>query len=136
MLQKLYGFNLELRIGATHWDHFGKSIEIRNRITHPKSSNNFRISDEDLQNIREVSSWFCDVTDALEQLYTITVVPRLHAIDQNLNQISDSINKTSDKKMTAIVTQHIQEIKETLKNMRSFRSSSSILVQNKPRTQV
>lgn len=134
MLQKLYGFNLELRIGATHWDHFGKSIEIRNRITHPKSSNDFRISDEDLQNIREVSSWFWDVT--IEQLYTIIVVPRLHAIDQNLNQISDSINKTSDEKMTAIVTQHIQEIKETLKNMRSFRSSSSILVQNKPRTQV
>ncbi len=117
VIKRLHGFTLQLGKDATHWEQFEKTIKVRNRITHPKDPNDLWVSDEDLKNIRAVSSWFFELlVDAMEQLFTTIVVPRLHAIEQNVSLLSDSLKEISDAKIKITVEQHLQEIRKILKN--------------------
>ena len=44
--------------GSPGWDAFKKALRIRDRITHPKSLSESRVSDEDLAMVRKASAWF------------------------------------------------------------------------------
>ncbi|HYX72555.1 MAG TPA: hypothetical protein VE732_07275 [Nitrososphaera sp.] len=62
IVSKVFQCNLELSVGTKDWDNFLKAIEIRNRITHPKSSTEFQVSDEEIKVARDVSLWFNQFT--------------------------------------------------------------------------
>nr|CAS03029.1 putative integron gene cassette protein [uncultured bacterium] len=61
VLSKYFKIDFSLGIGTSNWDKFLAAQEIRNRITHPKTSAEFSISDEEIAICRDVSSWFNDL---------------------------------------------------------------------------
>ena len=96
ILRKLYGITIELGIGTKDWKNFVEAIAIRNRITHPKSTEDFLINDTNLQTIREVSSWFCDLTaHAVMEIHREIVEPRLKAITEDLTRLSKNFTRLS-----------------------------------------
>ena len=63
---KVHGKQLDLNLGNDNrWNCFKESIKIRNRIMHPKNSNDLTISDKELNNILEAVKWFSDTLSLL-----------------------------------------------------------------------
>lgn len=57
---KVFNCELNLGIGTRDWDDFLELIKIRNRITHPKSSDDFEVSKDEAELARKVFYWFND----------------------------------------------------------------------------
>jgi len=64
--QKAHGTKLDLNLGSDkRWVYFKKSINIRNKITHPKNSDDLIISDKELMNLLNAVQWFAGTLDLL-----------------------------------------------------------------------
>lgn len=60
---------IDLGVGTTAWQNFQEAIKIRNRITHSKSSDDYAITDSEMQLCINVSHWFNNITQTfLSQL--------------------------------------------------------------------
>jgi len=64
LINKLFKTSIDLGVGKKEWDNFLKALEIRHRITHPKESQAFEISDKEIQICKEVCSWFNELVHA------------------------------------------------------------------------
>ncbi|MDQ1611481.1 MAG: hypothetical protein QOG00_1412 [Pyrinomonadaceae bacterium] len=60
--------NYTLKVDDSGWDSFKKSIDIRNRLTHPKSASDLDVSDDDIKVVERADNWFKEVTRALLEL--------------------------------------------------------------------
>jgi len=69
-LAKTFDCKLDLGVGGLNWDNFLTAIEIRNRITHPKSIGEFDISKQEVELVRSVSYWFNDIIAKATQSIT------------------------------------------------------------------
>lgn len=49
------------------WEEFVKSISIRNRITHPKNSNDLLITENEMKIVMQAHDWFFKVLNELEK---------------------------------------------------------------------
>jgi len=72
LINKLFQASIDLGVGKKEWDSFLKALEIRHRVTHPKESKAFEISDREIQICKEVCSWFNDLVhscfDSISQI--------------------------------------------------------------------
>lgn len=60
-------------------------------------------------------SWFCElIVDAVDQLYTAIVVPRLQVIGDNISELSESMNQISEAGTRAIFEQHLKKIRKSV----------------------
>lgn len=57
-VNRVLGSSIDLGIGTQDWTNFFGTVKIRNNVTHPKNLSDITISDEDLERIRSVNSWF------------------------------------------------------------------------------
>ncbi|MGM7284521.1 hypothetical protein ABRY74_22000 [Pseudomonas guariconensis] len=48
----------DLGVGTIAWDNFLEALKIRNRITHPKNTSEFSVSDSEIAICQQVTSWF------------------------------------------------------------------------------
>lgn len=55
---RLFGCNLDLQVGDAAWDRFLNTVEVRNRITHPKVVADFDIADREIEDCKQVVEWF------------------------------------------------------------------------------
>ncbi|QDV11238.1 hypothetical protein CA51_10990 [Rosistilla oblonga] len=55
---RLFGCEMDLQVGAAPWDRFLKAVAIRNRIMHPKVSADFEITDQEIDDCKNVVGWF------------------------------------------------------------------------------
>ncbi len=51
----------KIDLGRTGWEKLNSSLEVRDRITHPRSNRALEISDEEINNAREALSWYFDM---------------------------------------------------------------------------
>lgn len=58
LVEKYFKADLNIGIGTVAWDNFLEAQVIRNRITHPKTTKEFEISDNELQTCKKTLSWF------------------------------------------------------------------------------
>jgi len=58
VLSKYFKTELDLDIGTINWDNFLAAQAIRNRITHPKITADFEVSDTDIDTCKKTCSWF------------------------------------------------------------------------------
>lgn len=58
VLEKYFKTEFDLGIGTIAWDNFLEAQAIRNRITHPKTSADFEITDAEISTCKETCSWF------------------------------------------------------------------------------
>jgi hypothetical protein len=58
-INKRFNSNIDTGSGGKKWEQFLISLEIRNRITHPKNTTAFIISDEETEICKGTSQWFC-----------------------------------------------------------------------------
>ena len=64
--EKLYtGFTTNLK--EDDWEKFRLSIEIRNRITHPKHSSDLLISEDEIETVMQAHDWFFKVFNDLQK---------------------------------------------------------------------
>ena len=68
-INKLFRSDIDLKIGKKEWTDFLESIEIRNRITHPKKATSFTITDKEITRCKNTSSWFNDLTHESMQAF-------------------------------------------------------------------
>lgn len=64
LISKLFQAGIDLGVGKKEWDSFLKALELRHRITHPKESQAFEISNKEIQMCKEVCSWFNELVHA------------------------------------------------------------------------
>lgn len=57
MLAKYTPINMKLETSTVEWENFITAINIRNRITHPKTPDDISISDKEIQLCKHVTSW-------------------------------------------------------------------------------
>ncbi|MCS4168521.1 hypothetical protein [Sphingobacterium sp. BIGb0116] len=62
ILNRLFNSEIDLKLGKKEWSNLLESIEVRNRITHPKNSNSFTITDEEITKCKDTISWFNDLS--------------------------------------------------------------------------
>lgn len=82
MASKVFDCNLELGVGTREWDSFLELIRIRNRVTHPKGSSDFEISQDEAELARTVFYWFNDFIVALVEC----VSARIEALNKQANK--------------------------------------------------
>lgn len=58
VLEKYFKTELDLGVGTTDWNNFLEAQTIRNRITHPKASFEFEVTDSEIIICKETCSWF------------------------------------------------------------------------------
>ena len=56
-INKRFKSDIDIGSGGKKWEEFLASLEIRNRITHPKDTSAFLISDEETEVCRRTSQW-------------------------------------------------------------------------------
>lgn len=61
VVNKLFQSNIDLGVGKDEWSKFQCALKIRHRITHPKNTKTFEISDKEIELCKEVCSWFNDI---------------------------------------------------------------------------
>ncbi|MEW7987353.1 MAG: hypothetical protein AB2805_16895 [Candidatus Thiodiazotropha sp.] len=64
VVQKYFQLELDIGVGTVAWDKFLEAQSIRNRITHPKTSSEFEVTDDEIALCQEVCSWFNKLTKA------------------------------------------------------------------------
>jgi hypothetical protein len=53
--------DFQLDAGGKGWDAFKKALQIRHRLTHPKSFESLQIDDEEVETVIDAYAWFCRV---------------------------------------------------------------------------
>ncbi len=59
--------NYETNFGCKEWKNFQDCIEIRNRITHPKKSQDLEITDAEFNNVKNSYEWFYKILSDLQK---------------------------------------------------------------------
>lgn len=58
IVNKIFECKYDLGTGTKNWEAFRSSIKVRDRVTHPKSIDDFNISTNELNNLILVADWF------------------------------------------------------------------------------
>jgi hypothetical protein len=77
LFKRCYETSTDLDVAGEGWQSFLRSIKVRDRITHPKSTDDISISDKELINVIETLNWFKSsfqtaITEGLQVLETTT----------------------------------------------------------------
>jgi hypothetical protein len=89
-----HGEDDHLAVDEEGWSALLDSVEIRDRLTHPKDANALVVSDDELLRVREASRW---VTQELRRAY----VSSRNATDKEIAEIDRLIEKARTKAQTA-----------------------------------
>ena len=65
LFARMYGETFEPDTSIHGWDSFNTAVKIRNRITHPRSPEEFNILDNEIPIIEEARAWFADNMEKL-----------------------------------------------------------------------
>jgi hypothetical protein len=57
---RAFGIANTLNVGDARWDSFQKAIEMRNRITHPRTPKDLHLSEQDFEQIKLALFWFSE----------------------------------------------------------------------------
>ena len=68
-INKLFRAEIDLKIGKKEWTDFLESIEVRNRITHPKKASSFTITEKEITKCKNTRNWFNDLTHESMQAF-------------------------------------------------------------------
>ncbi|MBP8002551.1 MAG: hypothetical protein KA314_01510 [Chloroflexi bacterium] len=73
MLAKGFQTNTKLNVGGVGWEAFQKAIKIRNRLTHPKKTHDWIVSNEDMTVVMTAFNWFNqEITQLLKDMNATT----------------------------------------------------------------
>lgn len=61
MIEKYLKIESDLDTGSTLWNNFILAQKIRNRITHPRKSSDFEVTNDEIFICKEACSWFNDL---------------------------------------------------------------------------
>jgi len=64
-----FGVTYKLEVGSSGWANFRESIDIRNRITHPKKIDDLELSDTEVQKVVDTGTWFLECQRELFQQF-------------------------------------------------------------------
>ena len=83
---RAFQVKFELVVDDEGWSTFKDALGIRNRITHPKSIEDLKLSDEEVQTVTDAGSWF------LHNQHTLMrkLVDRMQALESTLNKPASS----------------------------------------------
>ena len=104
--------NFALDNSGKGWESFNRAIEVRNRVTHPKSITEIIISDEDMKNGAEAINWF-----SKEYQKFITF---LQAKTQEILADSKSKNSAAYSAQIANSTSYIQHLSRVVQARESI----------------
>ena len=62
---RLYGRTYALNKSNAGWRSFATSVELRNRITHPRNASAFKVNDAELRTLEHAKAWFADSMEDL-----------------------------------------------------------------------
>lgn len=82
IVERVFDCNLNLSTGGKNWENFITSVEIRNRVTHPKSMQEFEISNDEIIIVRNVCNWLDDI-----------IVGAINGIIKKLTEIKQPTSK-------------------------------------------
>ena len=83
---RVFQVQFTLVVNDAGWSTFKEALVIRNRITHPKSTNDLKLSDEEIQTVADAGTWF---------------LGNQRALIQKLNQRMQSLEAILNKHLTS-----------------------------------
>jgi hypothetical protein len=67
MYSRAYGLNYTLKIDDNGWLSFKEALKVRNRLTHPKSTGDVLVSDQDMLYAESAAMWFVSSSEAIQR---------------------------------------------------------------------
>lgn len=67
MYSRAYGLNYKLKIDDNGWLSFKEALKVRNRLTHPKSTSDVLVSDQDMSYAENAAIWFVKSSDEVQR---------------------------------------------------------------------
>ena len=67
MYSRAYELNYKLKIDDSGWESFKESLKVRNRLTHPKSTGDVLVSDQDMSYAESAAIWFVKSSDEIQR---------------------------------------------------------------------
>ncbi len=67
MYSLAYGINYQLKIDDDGWLSFKEALKVRNRLTHPKSTDDVSVSAEDMSHAEKAAIWFVRSSDEIQR---------------------------------------------------------------------
>ena len=61
IVNRMLATEVRLGVGTPNWESFVRAQAIRNRITHPKVTNEFMVPDPEIEVAKATCSWFNDI---------------------------------------------------------------------------
>lgn len=77
ILARVYELECEIDVGASGWSDFKQALQIRHRLTHPKSVDDLVVDDLQLDIVSNVIQWFCNQVYQLDGVIGATLVKDL-----------------------------------------------------------
>ncbi|MCA0354702.1 MAG: hypothetical protein LCH85_22135 [Chloroflexi bacterium] len=96
----VYNCQYNVETSTHHWRNFRDAIKIRNRITHPKVSDDITITEDEVLLIKDVRKWFSTI---YQELYNKTqaendrfIAEKEREVEELKNNILDSIKQRNN----------------------------------------
>jgi hypothetical protein len=81
---RAFGEEYELKVDDSGWNYFKEALEIRNRLTHPKTSADLDVSLKELRKMLLANAWFIDSYLALNSIILGYVEKEIDGLDKEL----------------------------------------------------
>jgi hypothetical protein len=83
-ISKRSGYDINIGVGAKTWEGFLQALEIRHRITHPKNTAAFNITDDEIATCRATTSWFNElIVNSINALFRLEGNLKMRVANKN-----------------------------------------------------
>ena len=76
-IARAYPVNYTLKTDGKGWNAFQAALKTRNRITHPKTVNDLKLTDDEVQQAADAATWFLKNHSGIVQAYMDKLKPIL-----------------------------------------------------------
>lgn len=83
MYSRAYGLNYKLKIDDNGWLSFKEALKVRNRLTHPKSTSDVLVSDQDMSYAENAAIWFVRSSDEIQRAMIEEMKVKIQAKEGN-----------------------------------------------------
>jgi hypothetical protein len=95
---KAFGVEYKLDCSVVGWEKFKDAQRIRDRVTHPKTSTELNISDQEIQTIKSAVAWLGDSREELQGLVFAKLTEKTERYQENIEKLEKQIEDLQQRK--------------------------------------
>jgi len=120
MSAKAYETKFDLNLSNKGWESFLASLEIRNRVTHPRNVEDLTITDSDLTTVRQAETWLHSTIDSLMTTLRDKAGHELKTTLEKKTSYEQELSKLRQAALESLGCKTVDEVKLELKGQEAY----------------